>query len=132
MTDPLTEAQEVSEVAAHKAKSAAAAVELAREVQQKELIDRVTKDIVGERRLAEVVKEQVENVLATGSEQEKTLVLARVPFICQDIKDIHSTLVKINEALRYMPLIQILVFGLVGMIVIAVIGALISLVILQK
>lgn len=76
-----TELSPESREAVHKAKNAAQAVEVAR-IQQMES-------------MGDMVQERIEHVLARGTEQEKSLILARVPYICQDIKGINSTLVEI-------------------------------------
>lgn len=67
-----------SHEAVHAARDAAQALEVAR-VQQME-------------NLGDMVQERFEHVLAMGTEQDKTIILARVKYICQDIKDINGAL----------------------------------------
>lgn len=75
-------AAEASEVAAHKAKSAAMAVEIARELQQKEMLGQ-TKELVVEA-LREVFGEG--DKAASG---DMNILVRRIPFICNDIAQIH-------------------------------------------
>lgn len=82
-------------------------------------------------RLGEIMRESVTHVLAEGTEAERALILARVPYICADIKAIKEMLQKIMESQVYTPLVQKIVFGLVSLILIAVAVALVDLVILK-
>ncbi len=50
--------------------------------------------------IGDMVQDRVENVLARGTEQEKAIILARVPYICQDIKGINSSLREIKELIQ--------------------------------
>ncbi len=62
--------------AVHAARDAAQKLEIAR---QQQILS-----------IGDMVQERVENVLARGTEQEKSIILARVPYICQDIKEINK------------------------------------------
>lgn len=122
---------EAQRKAVHLQRDAAQAVEVARKVQIQEVADKVTEFIPDERQMARIIREEVENVLAKGTEQEKAMILARVPYICQDIKDIHNTLSEIKDLLSTYPIIKILVFGFVGMVLVAVVTALLALVVMN-
>lgn len=74
---------QASHEAIYAAKNAAQALEIARQEQMNNLGD--------------IVQERFEHVLALGTEQEKSIVLARVPYICQDIKDIKGSLQGISD-----------------------------------
>lgn len=63
-------------------RDAAQALEVSRQLQIKSVGD--------------IVQERIEHVLAKGTEQEKSIILARVPYICQDIKTINATLQEIK------------------------------------
>lgn len=73
---------EASHEAVHAARNAAQALELSRQRQ----IDS----------MGDIVQERIERVLARGSEQERSIILARVPYICQDIKNINAVLSNIQ------------------------------------
>lgn len=81
--------------------------------------------------IGDVVQQKVTEALSGGTDKERALVLARVPYICSEIEDINKTLKAIEEKLVYVPLMQRLVFGLVTMVLIAVTTALIGLVVLK-
>lgn len=87
-------AESQSAEAINATKNAAEAVERARAAQ---LAAAVT---LTEERMANIVKHQVENVLATGSEQEKSIILARVPYICQDIKNFNARGERVEQAVQ--------------------------------
>lgn len=110
MTDPII-LNEKERQAVHAQRDAAQADILVRKVQIQEIAEKVTEKIPDQDQLAFIVRQQVENVLAHGTEQEKAMILARVPYICQDIKDIKGSLSNMEEKLTYVPLIQKIVFG---------------------
>jgi len=129
-----TLAESQSAEAINATKNAAEAIERARAAQ---LAAAVT---VNEERMAIIVKHQVENVLASGSEQEKSIILARVPYICQDIRNINSrgerleeTLTELKQGLALLQqrsdLTTKIVYGAVLIIVTGFLGALVALVI---
>ncbi len=129
--------------AVHAARDAAYAVELARQVQIAKFVDeasqkatevaaaRLEEKIVDETRLSQIVRQQLINVLSKGTEQDRALILARVPYICQDIKNINANLEEIKGALSTYPLIRTLVFGFVGLILVSVVGALLTFVVMH-
>ncbi len=79
-----------SREAVHAARDAAQALEIARQQQN----DRVAENIGG------IVQERLEHVLSMGTETEKAIVLARVPYICQDIKGINVALTEIKRMME--------------------------------
>ena len=66
---------------------------------------------------------------------ESPLLIKRVPFICLDIKNIHTEIQKINEKLdekfvnqdQFWP-VKSLVYGLVGILGVGVIGAILAMI----
>ncbi len=80
-------AHEASAEAAHKAKNAQQAIELARELQQTELIDKIAEK-AGEKLLVGL-KEVFTND-AERSPKEMKILIQRVPIICQSIIQIHE------------------------------------------
>ena len=123
--------------AIHKARDAQQAVEVARLVQSEEAAERtseLTKEkmqgqMVDADHMGKIVRREVIDVLSLGTERERAVVLARIPYICADIKNIDERLALIQEALRYMPIIQKLVFGIITMMLTSIVGALLALVI---
>ena len=101
------------------------AVELARQTQ----MERASMD--SEARMGEIFREQLVDVLSRGTEKDRALILARVPYICAEITGINHNLEIIKEKLVYAPLIQKLVFGMVTIILTAVVGALVALVVIE-
>ena len=79
----MTPGEQASAVAAQKTKNAQAAIETSREVHQAEMIGQ-TKDIVIEA-LREVFGEGDK-----GASGEMNILVRRIPFICDDIKQIHK------------------------------------------
>lgn len=127
--------------AVHAARDAAQAVEVARQSQMIQAAEdaatkaatlaaqRVADQALSETRLAEIIHRQMTEVLGAGTDSEKAIVLARVPYICADIKTINANLEVIKEALSTYPIVKTLVFGVVGLILTTFFGALIALVI---
>lgn len=127
-----------SHEAVHAARDAAQALEVAR-VQQME-------------NLGDMVQERFEHVLSRGTEQDKSIILARVPYICQDIKGINVALGEINKKMdqakvdldsrdeknekkfvnqdQFGP-IQKIAYGFVGLILTGVIAAILGLVLIK-
>lgn len=97
-TEPILD--ETARKAVHAARDAQFAVELSRKEQ--------------EERMGEVIRNSMTDVLSMGSDRERAIVLARVPYICTEIEVINKRLEKIQKDLRYSPLIQMLVFGMVA------------------
>lgn len=115
--------------AVHAARNAAQAVEIARAQQIQEVADRVTEFIPDENQMARIIREQVENVLAHGTEQDKSMILARVPYICQDIKDINArgerievSIEELKEKFSTYPLVKTIVFSFVAAVLLGVLG----------
>ena len=98
--EPLKEtpAHEASELAAHKAKSAQLAVELAREAQLEEAIKKTASETKAA--LLEGLKEVFDFSDSNDSGEMKILV-RRIPLICQDVKQIHSDIASINDNLKW-------------------------------
>lgn len=91
-------AHEASENAAHKAKSAQLAVELAREAQLDEAIKKTA--IETKAALLEGLKEVFDFSDSNDSGDMKILV-RRIPLICQDVKQIHTDIASINDNLKW-------------------------------
>ncbi len=129
--------------AVHAAKNAAQAIEVARQVQfehasadaaQKAAMmasEQVRKKIVDEVRMGEIMRDAVQHVLTQGTDSERELIIARVPYICEEIRNINVNLERIVRSQTYSPLVEKLVFGFVIMIMVAVVGGLIGLVIVR-
>lgn len=86
MSDPQMKYEDIpqaSREAVHKARDAAQALEIARVTQAESIGD--------------IVQERFEHVLSQGTESQRAIILARVPYICQDIKAINVTLGDINK-----------------------------------
>ncbi len=100
---------------------------------------RMSERMVDEDRMAAVVRKQMMDILSSGSDKERAIVLARVPYICQEIEQINTrgqriedALVALNKILSNYPLVEKAVFGFIAMIVIAVVGAMIALVVIHR
>lgn len=89
---------EASHEAVHAARDHAQKVEMAREVQT----TRVAKAAADEvsQNIGEIVRGSLEHVLARGTETERAIILARVPYICQDIKGINKSLDEIKKMIE--------------------------------
>lgn len=136
---------EKERTAVHLQRDAAQADFVARKVQMKEVADMVTEFIPDKEEMAQVVRSQMEYVLSRGTEQDKAMILARVPYICQDIKDINARGERIENALESIkvqmdaqkdilstyPLVKSLVFGFVSMVLVSVVGGLLALVVIK-
>ncbi len=139
--------EEASAIAVHKVKNAQTAIELARQVQIDEAVqnsaDKMTQN------MGDIVQERIEHVLARGTEQEKSIILARVPYICQDIKSMNAVLSEIRNMMAQVKVdldakdekndkkfvnqdqfapVKLLAFGFAGAILTAFAGGLIYLV----
>jgi hypothetical protein len=116
--DPNLTSDEASEHAAHKAKSAQMAVEIAREVQLAEAIKKTAEQT------KEALIEGLKEVFGEGDEKrdpdQMTILVRRIPLICQDIKQIHSDVADIKDGNKW----------IVRIVVGAVIVAILKLVIL--
>lgn len=85
-----TDAENASDAAVHAAKNAAQTVELARQLQVDNAAEHAATKIA--QNMGDIVQDRIEHVLARGTEQDKSIILARVPYICQDIKAINKAL----------------------------------------
>lgn len=132
---------ETSKAAVHAAKNAAQAVEIARQEQlDKATItaaeraahlatERIAEKVLDEQRFAEIVRTQMQHVLETGSEKGREAIIARIPYVCEDIRGIKLDLTEIKKVTVYLPLIQKLLFGVVTIVLTAVAVAIVALVI---
>lgn len=105
--------EQASAEAAHKAKSAQMAVEVAREIHQAELVGQTK----------EALMEALQEVFGKGDDVgsgEMNILVRRIPLICQDIKNMSVSIEKINAN----------VSRVVWIIIVAVVGALLKLVLI--
>lgn len=86
---------EASHEAVHAARDAAQAIELSRQLQTEKAAEAAVSKVTN--RMGDIMQERMEHVLAKGTEQDKAMILARVPFICQDIKSISFALREISQ-----------------------------------
>ncbi len=93
MHDPNKILPEESKDAVHAARDAAHAVEMAREVQTTRVAEAAANKV--SENIGDILQTRIEHVLSRGTEQEKSIILARVPYICQDIKGINAALADI-------------------------------------
>lgn len=125
--------------AVHAAKNAAQAIEIVRQEQVDKATDRaaeaaaerVAERLLDDERLSKIVHKQLVNVLSVGTDNERALVLARVPYICADIRSINVNLELLKTSLSTYPVVKSLVFGFAGLILTTVVGALIALVVIK-
>ncbi len=89
---------EASHEAVHAARDAAQAVELARQLQTDKAAEAAANKIT--QNMGDILQTRLEHVLARGTEQEKAIILARVPYICQDIKGINEALQNIVKMME--------------------------------
>ncbi len=54
--------------------------------------ENISNKIIDEQRMATIMREQMMNVLSQGTEKDRSIILARVPYICQEIKDINANI----------------------------------------
>lgn len=138
--EPLSpEAQAASQAAVHAAKNAAQAVEVARAAQI-QAHDEVT---------TQALVKALEQVFGEQEERQRFIDTKRIPLICKDITDIKQNIGDIKEMMKQVKVdltdtgkenearyvnqdqfepIQKVVYGMVGLILIAVVGAVIALV----
>lgn len=86
---------EESHEAVHAARDHAQKVEMAREVQTTRVARATAEEVSAN--IGDIVRTNIEHVLARGTEQDKSIILARVPYICQDIKSINGALDEIKK-----------------------------------
>jgi hypothetical protein len=91
-------AQEASELAVHKAKSAQLAIELARQAQQNELVEKTVQKT--KEALLEGLKEVFTND-AERSPQEMRVLIQRVPIICTSIMQMHDDIKDLKDSQKW-------------------------------
>lgn len=96
MSDPnLTPGEQASEVAIHKAKNAQAAVELARELQLEEAIEKTAA------RTKEALIEGLTEVFGEGDQRKDPakmqILIRRIPLICKDVRQIHVDMKEMKD-----------------------------------
>jgi hypothetical protein len=124
--------------AVHAIRDAAHATEVARQIQAEQATEQaaqiaaqtIAQKLVDEQRMGEITYEQVMKALSMGSEKDRAVVLARVPYICSEITNINKTLEEIKKAVIYVPLMQKMLFTTASMVLVSVVGALIALVVM--
>lgn len=90
-------ATEASDVAIHKAKSAQAAVEIARELQQEELVEKTAQ------KTKAALLEGLREVFDGGDESDNMIVRwKRIPFLCTSVEEMHRSIDDIKSDLRWM------------------------------
>ena len=77
--------------------------------------------------LREVIQEAVTEALNRGAKDKKYVDVGRIPFICDDIRGIHSALKEVVTKDDFI-LVRNIVFGFITIIVLAFMGALFTLV----
>ncbi len=112
-----TDALLASEVAVHKAKNAQQAIEVARQIQMQEVIQQM--DIK--------IADAVERGFKAGVDEKRYIDVTRIPLICQSIVSIDSKLDKLVSKEEFWP-VKTLVYGITGLMLSGVIGALLVLV----
>lgn len=115
--------------AIHAAKNAAQAVETARALQLVAMNENTTKSLV----------EALRQVFGEYTEQQRFIDTKRIPLICKQIEDIHSNIADIKQMFKtadtryvnqdvFWP-VRTIVYGLTGVLLLGVGGALLSLII---
>lgn len=116
--------EEAAQNAVHAAKNAQQAVELARAAQTKQMTESLT--------------EALRDVFGEGETSGRFVDITRIPLICKSILDMHANLTEIKEMLdqkfvskeRFAP-IEKVVYGLVGLMLTAVVVAILGTIILH-
>lgn len=88
------ESHQASEIAAHKAKSAQAAVELAREVQLAEAIAKTAAET------KQALLEGLQEVFGEGDEKDPSrmvVLVRRIPILCTNITQMQTDIASIND-----------------------------------
>ncbi len=125
------EAEEASRIAVHAQKNAAQAVEMARAAQMQ------AHDEITTKALATALRE----VFGEQEESQRFIDTKRIPLICKDISEMRGNISDIKEMFiaadkryvnqdQFSP-VQKLVYGVVALILTAVMGALIALVVIR-
>lgn len=95
--------------------------------------EHISQKIVDEGRMGEIMRENVQYVLSRGTESERALILARVPYICADIKDMKASIQAIEKNIEdkfvtryeFSP-VRMLAYGLAGLLLTATVGAMVA------
>lgn len=98
MTDSTNmDAHEASAAAAHKAKSAQAAVELAREVQNEELVVRTAQ------KTKEALLQGLKEVFGDDGDDPKQMriLVRRIPIVCTNIQNMHDDITDMKDNLKW-------------------------------
>lgn len=103
--------EQASAEAVHKTKNAQQAVEMARQVQ--------LEAILNSSRLSNTIQDAVIAALNRGAAEKKYIDIGRIPFICDDIRGIHSLITIMNENVS---LVKKIVFGFIAAILLGVLG----------
>lgn len=98
MTNDLKElATEASDVAAHKAKSAQMAVEVAREVQNAQMVEETVK------RTSEALLQRLKEVFGESDSenpQQMKVLVRRIPILCTNVEQIHTDIKDIKVLIK--------------------------------
>lgn len=71
---------------------------------------------------ARMMEEAVIRALGRGTDEKRYIDTGRIPFICDDIRGIHSALGEINVKLESFGLVKMIVFSFVGAVLLGVLG----------
>lgn len=119
-------ADEASAEAIHRAKNAQAAIEVARVAQLDAQLDLKLSEFLDSDKLTQTLEDAVVNALGRGASENKFIDVGRIPFICDDIRGIHTfqaqqtaTMAAISETLT---LVRNIVFSFIALMVIGMIG----------
>lgn len=114
-------AAEIAKTSSEEAVAAAAAHAAAIETSRADSMSAMLNNPELEQRLEDAVV----RALGRGAAENRYIDIGRIPFICDDIKTISDSLKTINqklESLSTYPLVKIIVFGMVGVVLLAVLG----------
>lgn len=109
--------EEAAANAVHKTKNAQAAIELARQVQLDEVFSKID----------ERIERAVQRGFSAGIDDKRFIDVSRIPLICQSIVGIDKKLDELVTKQEFWP-VKTIVYAIVGLMLSAVIGALMVLV----
>ncbi len=72
--------------------------------------------------LAITLEDAVVRALGRGASENRYIDIGRIPFICDDIAAIKTTLEKMNDKMEGYPIVKLLVFGATAIILTGVVG----------
>ncbi len=110
-------AEKLSAEAVHKTKNAQQAIEVARHVQMQEVVQQLDARI----------SDAVERGFKAGVDEKRYIDVTRIPLICQSIVSIDAKLDRLVSKEEFWP-VKTLVYGITGLMLSGVIGALLVLV----